>query len=192
MYLRRRRQFVSLMTSKASPYARSTRIKEPHMSRAPVCGGTTTRRLFGRTLTTSVLLGIRYCIWRAQRNLRFQNEFVYVHRGRPDLSRLGCRYETDGDDRSRVHEFSFADLYEFCKYDLENAVFVFNSVVCRFKDGIPQGGTRSPADAMAYCIYSEDMFFRSIYDLTYLRKGGLGESGATSLPPPCMMSSVHL
>ena len=143
--------------------------------------------MYNRLPLAEVLLGIRYCIWRAQRKLRFQNEFVYVHRGRPDLSRLGCRYETDDDDRSRVHEFSFADLYEFCKYDLENAVFVFNSVVCRFKDGIPQGGTRSPADAMAYCIYSEDMFFRSIYDLTYLRKGGLGESGATSLLPPCMI-----
>ena len=31
------------------------------------------------------------------------------------------------------------------------------------------------------------MFFRSIYDLTYLRKGGLGESGNASILPPCMI-----
>jgi hypothetical protein len=143
--------------------------------------------MYNRLPIKEVLLGIRYCIWRAQNKLRFQNEFVHVHRGRPDLSRLGRRYQTDDEDARRTCEFSFGDLYDFCKYDLENAVFAFNGIVCRFADGIPQGGTRSPADAMAYCMYSEDMFFRSIYDLTYLRKGGLGESGRPSILPPCMI-----
>ena len=40
---------------------------------------------------------------------------------------------------------------------------------------------------MCYCIYQEDMFFRSIYDLTFLRRGGLGESGNPSLLPSCMI-----
>ena len=67
--------------------------------------------MYNRLPIKEVLLGIRYCIWRAQNKLRFQNEFVYVHRGRPDLSRLGRRYQTDDEDARRTCEFSFGDLY---------------------------------------------------------------------------------
>ena len=43
--------------------------------------------MYNRLPIAEVEMGVRYCLWRAQRKLRFQNEFVLVNRRSPMLSK---------------------------------------------------------------------------------------------------------